>query len=1065
MNKKLLTILTAWLCTLASSATVLVENDAEKTWTWTASASTDNAEYLVASITGKDATEVTEWGDNGSETNGFQSNGGSYYFNTCNNNNFMLLKKGLFANLSDDATVYVALTLNYAQDGSTYNFLNPTTWETYSGTDKNGKSYSGSWGASDNGKKKIRTFTASDLKTNGLAIGGVYLNWNIVEISIGEITDGSSSGDGDTGDTPSGSLDKPGLHTDGTKVVDKNGNEFVMRGFNYSYAWQNSLWGNAFADANLYKCNAMRIQLTNGYFGNLGSWTRGSTVNELINSCKDNKIIGVFNVQDTGGDNETSNDKLVKAVDYWVSDDVCWAMRDNPDYAVLNIANEWMESPERDSKGTWATDYKENHWSDNYIDAINRIRAKGVKNLIMIDCNGYGQYADIIYKEGKRILDADAQWFADGKPNIIFSIHFYEKACYYDYDNGLGSRVGYSMDRALSIGAPLCIGEFGLYRRSGAWKMDWQTILAYCKTKHVGYLVWSYAGNGDADSYGLDMFDSSRKITTEGSTLMNHEGDGIVASSIYCSIYDGYDANTFSSLFKPFKETKNADKTEGAPEHLKGWWYADMELAASAMPLTITKDELRYAGVLPGRKIRLMLSGTSSTCTLKYTYAGTTSADIDITGKDYIDIRLNKGYDYDLVIEGSGFTVTDAYVLCASSEETTGKDVGYLYPDGTSVPEMEEAAAYTNISYPYAFNSGDTWGTEILIPGSFFTDAQEGWQLLIAYSDASGQISIKDGNHYSDGTYDNGVYYSWLKGHDSYNGDVDYSSISGNGTWTVNISDEAHSFADYKTYRGTVTRMLARLKEGGMRVNGHDWKITSIKLMKPKPSTEDAPYETGVIEFTPYTFSRNLSADYYKPISLPVELSQEQIAEVFGSGTDIVELEGSTESVDNITILFRTVNSTTANNPYLIKLGSAHTGETYTVSNVNAKTVGDIVSTTVSVGNVNFISTAKGSDGSDYSLLKGNDNNYYMYQGKLYLASTDKRIKQGLAYIHINSTGGSAKTCSVMVNDDTVTTISLTATDSEDKDRIYNLHGQRLDKMPSTLGIYIVNGKKVCVGK
>lgn len=83
-------------------------------------------------------------------------------------------------------------------------------------------------------------------------------------------------------------------------------------------------------------------------------------------------------------------------------------------------------------------------------------------------------------------------------------------------------------------------------------------------------------------------------------------------------------------------------------------------------------------------------------------------------------------------------------------------------------------------------------GNERIIPGSFFKDAQEGWQLLIAYSDASGQISIKDGNNYSDETYDNGVYYSWLKGYDSYHGDVDYSSISGSGTWTVNISNEAY---------------------------------------------------------------------------------------------------------------------------------------------------------------------------------------------------------------------------------------------------------------------------------
>ncbi|MDE5978823.1 MAG: hypothetical protein K2G84_02175, partial [Muribaculaceae bacterium] len=29
-----------------------------------------------------------------------------------------------------------------------------------------------------------------------------------------------------------------GFHTSGTRLVDANGNEFVMRGCNYSWAWQ-----------------------------------------------------------------------------------------------------------------------------------------------------------------------------------------------------------------------------------------------------------------------------------------------------------------------------------------------------------------------------------------------------------------------------------------------------------------------------------------------------------------------------------------------------------------------------------------------------------------------------------------------------------------------------------------------------------------------------------------------------------------------------------------------------------------------------------------------------------
>lgn len=112
-----------------------------------------------------------------------------------------------------------------------------------------------------------------------------------------------------------------------------------------------------------------------------------------------------------------------------------------------------------------------NLWSDTYIEAVRRIRSAGIKNTLMIDCNGYGQYADIIWKEGQRILDEDKKYFKDGKPNIIFSIHFYEKACYWDYEKGVGSRVAHSIDKALSIGAQSALASMLILARvkNGRW--------------------------------------------------------------------------------------------------------------------------------------------------------------------------------------------------------------------------------------------------------------------------------------------------------------------------------------------------------------------------------------------------------------------------------------------------------------------------------------------------------------------------------------------------------------------------------------------------------------------
>lgn len=52
-------------------------------------------------------------------------------------------------------------------------------------------------------------------------------------------------------------LDKPGFHTDGVRLLDANGKEFLMRGYNYSYAWQKELWDAAFSTAKKYNCNPL----------------------------------------------------------------------------------------------------------------------------------------------------------------------------------------------------------------------------------------------------------------------------------------------------------------------------------------------------------------------------------------------------------------------------------------------------------------------------------------------------------------------------------------------------------------------------------------------------------------------------------------------------------------------------------------------------------------------------------------------------------------------------------------------------------------------------------------
>ena len=90
---------------------------------------------------------------------------------------------------------------------------------------------------------------------------------------------------------------------------------------------------------------------------------------------------------------------------------------------------------------------------------------------------------------GRSVLDSDQE------RNVIFSVHMYGHA-------GNAEMVKSNIDGIVNQGLALCIGEFGWYHSDG--DVDEDQILAYCKEKNVGWLAWSWYGNGNPVRY-LDL--------------------------------------------------------------------------------------------------------------------------------------------------------------------------------------------------------------------------------------------------------------------------------------------------------------------------------------------------------------------------------------------------------------------------------------------------------------------------------------------------------------------------------------------------------------------------------
>ena len=1014
------------LCLLSMNVLAVTE----KVTVWKASASGSSGSELVKGLKNAD-------GSDGSDA--FQGSDGNFYFNTgvassWGWDRYMTIAPAAFANIDMQEGDLLNVMLNYT-DGKSQIALKQANAIKFNDCTAIASSSSVSSGSYS---LKLTSSIISQIKDKGLAIGGINLNWNEVSISPEGYT------------PPVTLLDKPGFHTDGVRLLDANDKEFLMRGYNYSYAWQKDLWGAAFSTAKKYNCNALRIQLSDGQ-KDLGGYCDADKVSSLIKSCKDNHFIGVFNVQDTGGGNDAN--VLLHAADYWVG--IKNAVIGQEKYCIVNIGNEWMESPGRDCNGEWG-EYQENLWSDTYIEAVRRIRSAGIKNTLMIDCNGYGQYADIIWKEGQRILDEDKKYFKDGKPNIIFSIHFYEKACYWDYEKGTGSRVAHSIDKALSIGAPVCIGEYAYSRKSEEWKMDWETIQDYSKTMNIGYLGWSFTGNGDAESQGLDMFNSDgSQMYKNGECIIRHPNDGIQATSVICSVYDDGAESHITERYVSGGEASADVQSYLKDANGQALDYVKLNIPETSLEsgLTLKGADLKRAGALEGRFFRIFLKpgttitngkedklyGAAFAATANITYGNLKTGDRSFSEWKYIDLPCDRN-SADLIIKGKYCTIEGIYLMKPE----------YLYKEGQAETELK--ATY-NLGSDYVYNKGNEWGTELYVPASFFQNVQKGWSMVLSYKDANGQISVKDGAHYDASSAVDGNYYVWLTGYDSYNGKVDYSSISGSGSMSIALGDEASKFSDYKTYKGTATGMLASLKANGLRINGHDWTLIGIALYGPK-TTAASNGLTGCIDFKRY-----LSASQWRAMSLPYNLDEEQTAKLFGNDAKITTLTSVVrdDQKKTLSISFGPVNSIEANKPYLVKVAADR--QEFVLKGVSLD-VDKFTSTSVNINGVSFVSTAPAEDGTDRTELPMNA--YYLSNNVFYPHKNNKvTIKAGLCYMVLGAEAAAKGYSLNFQNEDgSVTGIQEIPAARENKAmEIYTLQGVRV--LRPGRGIYIVNGKKM----
>ncbi|MEV0224817.1 cellulase family glycosylhydrolase [Streptomyces sp. NPDC050704] len=298
-----------------------------------------------------------------------------------------------------------------------------------------------------------------------------------------------------------------GLHISDGRLLEGNGNDFVMRGVNHAHTWYPGET-QSLSDIKALGSNTVRVVLSDGH-----RWTENSAadVANVVTQCKANRLICVLEVHDTTGyGEEAAAGTLDHAADYWIGLKDVLAGEEN--YVIINIGNE-----------PWGNTNPAG-WTEPTTAAVKKLRSAGFEHTIMVDAPNWGQ-------DWQGVMRANAQSVYDADPtgNLIFSIHMYSV-----YDTA--QEITDYLNAFVNAGLPILIGEFG--GPADQWgDPDEDTMMAAAEQLDLGYLAWSWSGNTDPI---LDLaidFDPSR-LSSWGQRIF-HGVNGIGQTSKEATVFGG----------------------------------------------------------------------------------------------------------------------------------------------------------------------------------------------------------------------------------------------------------------------------------------------------------------------------------------------------------------------------------------------------------------------------------------------------------------------------------------------------------------------------------------------
>ncbi|WP_458247885.1 cellulase family glycosylhydrolase [Streptomyces sp. MAI_2237] len=487
-----------------------------------------------------------------------------------------------------------------------------------------------------------------------------------------------------------------GLHISNGRLVEGNGNDFVMRGVNAAHTWYPGKTKQSLADIKALGANSVRVVLADGH-----RWAANSAsdVADVIAQCKANRLICVLEVHDTTGYGEDSAaGTLDQAADYWIGLKDVLAGQEN--YIVIDIGNEPWGNTNPDG------------WTAPTIAAVKKLRAAGIQHTIMVDAPNWGQdWQGVMRANAKSVYDADSTG------NLIFSIHMYSV-----YDTA--QEITDYLHAYVNAELPIVIGEFG-GPADQYGDPDEDTMMATAQQLKLGYLAWSWSGNTDPILDLAVNFDP-KQLSSWGQRVFNG-ANGIAQTAKEATVFGGGSGDTQA----PTAPGTPAASAVTATSVTLTWPAATDDVGVTGY------DVVRVAG---GDETRVATS-TTNTATVSglsaataYTFAvyahdaagnrSARSAGVNVTTDKAPTTACSVGYR--VVGEWSGGFQGEIKIGNPGTAAVNGWKLGFAFADGQTVSNM------------WGGTAAQSGGAVTVTPASYTTTIPAGGSVTVGFIASKG---------------------------------------------------------------------------------------------------------------------------------------------------------------------------------------------------------------------------------------------------------------------------------------------------------------------------------------